>query len=163
MIFDGVLIIVAAVAVILLMLLVGVAVTVLWCCCRKRVPKHKNREVQSGVNAEENQYETLSDVTSVSKSENSGYLYLNSIASDYKKTSAETQIEKLSTNNNKQKKVLVTKTTVTTELSVVDLPEGVSVETGELPVNYTQSGYLIPVSDDIKSSKSSQSLKSYTN
>lgn len=103
------------------------------------------------MNAEENHYETLSDVTSVSKSENSGYLYLNSIASDYKKASAETQIEKLSTNNNKQKKVLVTKTTVTTELSVVDLPEGVSVETGELPVNYTQSGYLIPVNDDIKS------------
>ena len=55
-----------------------------------------------------------------------------------------------------QKKVLVTKTTVTTEMNVVELPDGASLKDGNSSPSYMQSGYLdvVPVRDGAKSSNS---------
>lgn len=52
--------------------------------------------------------------------------------------------------------MLVTKTTVTTEMNVVELPDGASLEDGNSPPSYMQSGYLdvVPVRDGAKSPNS---------
>ncbi|XP_078313384.1 uncharacterized protein LOC144619449 [Crassostrea virginica] len=71
------------VAVVVIVLLIGVAVTMIWCCCRKKRVSIPNKcKSKKGAHAEEKHYEVISDVNSVSKTANSGFLYINTVPSE---------------------------------------------------------------------------------
>ncbi|XP_062609916.1 uncharacterized protein LOC134271721 isoform X2 [Saccostrea cucullata] len=127
----------------------------LWYCCRsKRLPKRKDQLK----NREDicNQYEQTGYV---SKTENSGYLYIDSVQTNAEDKDVNMENMLVPFTNNKprnkidleQKKMLVTKTTVTTVTKVVDLPTDFSPESGSIPVDYSKFTYLVPVKSDSKS------------